>query len=155
MKIHIIAVSKKSEKHFSEAISEYVKRLSAFSSMKVSIYFIPPEKPGQTKTEDQIKEAEGKKILQAVSKESKIIALDIKGKQLSSEAFSKYIFHNNSDSITFVIGGHLGLSEEVLKKADTKISLSSLTLTHHFAKVLLLEQLYRAACIEFGKKYHR
>ena len=108
--------------------------------------------------EDQIKETEGKRLLAHLKEDSYIIALAIDGKALSSTGLAETIDRlgvQGVSHITFVIGGSLGLSEEVLSKAKYKLSFSAMTFPHHLARVMLLEQIYRAYQIQNGTRYHK
>ena len=159
MKITIISVGKIKEKFFTEAMKEYAKRLSKYCRLNELV--IPDEKaddnfsPAEIK---QVKEKEGQKILNKIPKNSYVVVLDIKGVQLSSEAFANKLntlgIEGISD-ITFIIGGSNGLWEEVVNCADFKLSFSKMTFPHQLFKVILLEQIYRAFKINTGETYHK
>ena len=157
--VNIICPGKMKEKFFKEAIEEYSKRLSKYC--KLNIIEVPdekvPDKLSDTIISD-IKEKEGKSILSKIPKDTYLICLDLKGKEYSSEEFSKKledISLNHNSSVTFVIGGTLGISEEVLKLSKEKICFSKMTFPHQLIRVFLLEQIFRAFKISNGETYHR
>ena len=158
MNFTIICVGKLKEKYLEDACKEYKKRLS---HQKLEIIEIPPEKLSDNPSENEIKNAlnkEGIKILSKIPNSSRIFALCIEGKQRSSEEFSKEldkIALSGSSNIAFIIGGSFGLSDEVKNAAHEKISMSKMTFPHQVARVMLLEQLYRAMQISKGTKYHK
>ena len=156
--INIICVGKIKETFFKDAIQEYSKRLSRFCSL--SITEIADEKiPDKTneKIENDIKEKEGNNILSHIKRESYVIALDLKGKEFDSIAFSKEISNISisSSNITFIIGGSLGISNKVLSVCNEKICFSKLTFPHQLIRIFLLEQLYRAFKISNNETYHK
>ena len=147
MKITIVAIGKLKEKFLVEGVAEYLKRLRLFS--KIEIREIP-----ECRTIDE----EGKKILAQMPKDSFVFVLDVAGTAITSENFAKKISDLNLrgvSNITFVIGGAFGLSEEVKKISDFKMSLSEMTFTHQMARLILLEQIYRAFKINRGEPYHK
>lgn len=159
MKITIISVGKIKEKFFTDAINEYSKRLSKFC--KLSEEIIQDERAdenfSQTETE-HVKLKEGTKILNKIKQNTFVFVLDLHGEQLSSEGLAQKIndlgIKGDSD-LTFVIGGSNGLSDDVLKRADFKLSFSKMTFPHQLFKVILLEQIYRAFKINSGESYHK
>lgn len=156
--INIICVGKIKETFFKDAIQEYSKRLSRFCNL--SITEIADEKiPDKTneKIENDIKEKEGNNILSHIKKDSYVIALDLKGKEFDSIAFSKEISNLSisSSNITFIIGGSLGISNKVLSACNEKICFSKLTFPHQLIRIFLLEQLYRAFKISNNETYHK
>lgn len=159
MLIKIICVGKIKEKYFIMAIEEYKKRLSAYAT--VEFVEVQDEKiplNASLKEEEIIKRKEGEKVLNKLKDNDFVILLDVYGKEIDSVSFSNYL--NNKmiqgvSSFTFVIGGSLGLSEELRKRANEKISLSKMTFTHQFCRVILLEQVYRAFKIIRGETYHK
>ncbi len=159
MLIKIICVGKIKEKYFIMAIEEYKKRLSAYAT--VEFIEVQDEKiplNASLKEEEIIKRKEGEKVLNKLKDNDFVILLDVYGKEIDSVSFSNYL--NNKmiqgvSSFTFVIGGSLGLSEELRKRANEKISLSKMTFTHQFCRVILLEQVYRAFKIIRGETYHK
>lgn len=159
MKVAVISVGKIKEKYLKDAIKEYSKRLSAYCNL--SHIEVADEKAPETlsdKEEVQIKDKEGKKILGKIKDSQYVFALDLSGKQRSSEEFAseleKLPVYGNGD-IVFVIGGSLGLSEEVIQRSDTQICFSRMTFPHQLMKVILLEQVYRAHRIMTGAPYHK
>ncbi len=158
LSINIICVGKIKENYLKDAISEYSKRLSKYCNL--NIIELPDEKlPNQLsqKNIDEVKNTEGNKILAHIKKDSYTICLDLKGKQFSSEEFSAKIDSialNFSSSINFIIGGTLGLSKDVLEKANEKICFSKMTFPHQLIRVFLLEQLFRAFKISNNETYH-
>lgn len=159
MKVTVISVGKIKEKYLKDAIGEYSKRLSAYC--KLTHIEVADEKAPETlsdKEEVQIKEKEGKKILGKVKDSQYVFALDLSGKQRSSEEFARELeklpVYGNSD-LVFIIGGSLGLSKEVIKRSDTQICFSRMTFPHQLMKVILLEQVYRAYRIMTGAPYHK
>lgn len=159
MKITCITVGKIKEKYFTMAIEEYAKRLSRYC--KLEIVELPDEKTPDHASElmeEQIKQKEGDRILRAIKDDAYVIALAIEGKQLDSvelsEKLAKLGIDGNSH-ITFIIGGSLGLSKEVLARADYKLSFSKMTFPHQLMRVVLLEQIYRAYRIQYGEPYHK
>ncbi len=159
MKITILCVGKVKEKFYRDAIGEYQKRLSRYC--KLEIVEVTDEKTpdGASETvEKQIKEKEGNRILSKIREEDYVIALAIDGKMPDSVELSKNIQQlgvRGKSSIVFVIGGSLGLSKEVLKRADEKLSFSKMTFPHQLMRVILLEQVYRSYRIMNGEPYHK
>ena len=159
MKITIISVGKIKEKFFIDAINEYTKRLSKFCKLTEEV--IPDEKADDSYSQaeiEQVKTREGIKIINSIPKNSYVIIMDIKGKQLSSEELADKISNlgvTGISDITFVIGGSNGLSEDVIKKADFRLSFSKMTFPHQLFKIILLEQVYRAFKINAGQTYHK
>ena len=147
MKISIIAIGKLKEKFLVEGVEEYLKRLRLFAKMEVR------EIP-----ECRTIEEEGKKLLAQIPKDSFVFVLDVAGAAITSENFAKKISALNLrgiSNITFVIGGAFGISEEVKKISDFRLSLSEMTFTHQMARLILLEQIYRAFKINEGASYHK
>lgn len=158
MNITVICVGKIKEKFFSDAIGEYLKRLSRFA--KCEIIELRDEKIPDNASQkecEQILEKEGRAILAKIPKGSYVIPLCIEGEQLSSPAFAdkiKYISMEASH-IVFIIGGSLGLWDEVKKAARFKLSFGKMTLPHQLMRVVLLEQLYRCFKILANESYHK
>ena len=156
--INIICVGKIKEKFFKDAIDEYSKRLSKYC--KLNIIELPDEKiPEKTNQniENEIKTKECNNIINHIKKDSYVISLDLTGKQLSSEEFSKNIenISMQSSQITFIIGGSLGLTDKVLSMSNQKICFSKMTFPHQLIRVFLLEQIFRAFKISRRETYHR
>ena len=146
MKINLIVVGKLKEKFLVDGVAEYFKRLKKFSRLEVR------EVP-----ECRTVEEEGQKILSLVPKDSWLCVLDVSGAELSSEDFAKKIAALNLSGVsnlTFAIGGAFGLSEELRRAASFRLSLSRMTLTHQMARLVLVEQIYRAFKINRGEPYH-
>lgn len=159
MKITILAVGKIKEKFYREAIEEYTKRLSRYG--RVEILEVAdektPDKAGAAE-ERQIKEKEGERLLKYVHDTDYVCALAIEGQQLDSVELSEKLDAlgvSGTSSIVFVIGGSLGLSGQVLKRADYKLSFSKMTFPHQLMRVILLEQIYRSFRIIHGEPYHK
>lgn len=159
MRITCITVGKIKEKYFTMAIEEYAKRLSRYC--KLEIIELADEKTPDNASElmeEQIKQKEGERILKSIKDDAYVIALAIEGKQLDSVELSEKIAKlgvDGSSHITFIIGGSLGLSKEVLARADYKLSFSKMTFPHQLMRVVLLEQIYRAYRIMNGEPYHK
>lgn len=159
MRITIIGVGKIKEKYFSSAIEEYTKRLSRYC--KLEIIEVTDEKtPDQASEaeENQIKKAEGARILKYIKDGTYTIALAIEGTMLSSTEMAaklEQLAVNGISHITFIIGGSLGLSHEIMERADYKMSFSKMTFPHQLMRVVLLEQIYRVYRINSGEPYHK
>ena len=157
MNIDIIAVGKIKEKFFRDAVEEYSKRLSAF--VKLTITEIPDEKipdNASDKVIEKIKQTEGSKIL-AKLRPGTVAAMCIEGSEYSSENLAEFLktTANTSSRITFIIGGSLGLSDEVKQKADLRMSFGKITLPHQLMRVVLAEQIYRGYKINSNQSYHK
>ncbi len=159
MRINIVCVGKIKEKYLKLGIDEFKKRLSKYC--KLEIIELEDEKAPENLSDKEmlmIKEKEGKKILSKIKDNSYGIALAIDGKNLSSEELAETINKlgvRGISNITFVIGGSLGLSDEVLSRADYKLSFSKMTFPHQLMRLILLEQVYRAYRINNGEPYHK
>jgi 23S rRNA (pseudouridine1915-N3)-methyltransferase len=159
MNISIISVGKLKEKYLKLGIEEFSKRLSKYC--KLDLIELEDEKCPENLSEKDmeiVKNKEGQRILSKIKNNSHVIALAIDGKNLSSEeladTISKLAVRGNSH-ITFIIGGSLGLSNEVLKRADYKLSFSKMTFPHQLMKLILLEQVYRSFRINNNEPYHK
>ena len=159
LKITILCVGKIKEAFFRDAISEYAKRLSRY--VKLEIIEVADEKTPDRASqaeEAQIKDKEGKRLLTHMQDDAHIVALAIEGKALSSTELAERIDRlgvQGKSHIIFVIGGSLGLSEEVLARANEKLSFSAMTFPHQLMRVILLEQIYRSCRINAGEPYHK
>lgn len=159
MNISIITVGKLKEKYLKDGIDEYKKRLTRYCS--IDIIEVPDEKAPETlssKEEEQIKEKEGQAILKHIKDTTYVVALDLKGKMLSSEELSDFLQDcalSGNSSIAFIIGGSLGLSKEVLQRANYKLCFSKMTFPHQLMRLILLEQVYRGFRIIKGEPYHK
>lgn len=156
--IQIICIGKLKETYLKSAIDEYTKRLSRYC--KLEILELPDEKiPDKLNTNlsNEIKLKECDNILRHIKKDSYLIALDLKGKQFTSEEFSSEIekISMTASHITFLIGGSLGLTNELLSQCHQKICFSKMTFPHQLIRVFLLEQIFRAFKISNGETYHR
>lgn len=157
--ISIICVGKIKEKYWNDAIDEYSKRLSRYC--KLNIIEVADEKTPDNAPpaiEEQIKKKEGERILKAIDSNAHVCALAIKGKKYTSEGLSDFISKqgvNGVNHIQFVIGGSLGLSDEVLARANSQISFSDMTFPHQMMRVILLEQIYRSYRIINNEPYHK
>ena len=157
--IDIICVGKIKEQYLKDAIAEYSKRLSKYCSLTIT-EISDEQVPNNLndKLAQNIKQTEGNHIISHIKRDSYIICLDLKGKQFSSEEFSKKIENialNDSSNITFIIGGTLGISDELLNKANELICFSKMTFPHQLIRVFLLEQIFRAFKISNNETYHR
>ena len=159
MKIKLVTVGKLKEKYLKDGIAEYAKRLGRFC--KLEIVELADEKTPDKASElenQQILEKEGNRILAKVSEREFVVALAIEGKQFPSEEFSSIlrdITVRGFSDITFVIGGSLGLSPAVKKRANLLMSFGKLTLPHQLMRLVLVEQIYRAFMIQQGSPYHK
>lgn len=158
LNINIICVGKLKEQYLKDAVSEYSKRLSKYCKLN----FIEcqdeklPDKINNSIMED-IKSKEANKILNSIKKDSFVFVLDLKGKQYTSEDFSSKIEDvavKGYSNITFIIGGTLGLTEEILNRSNELICFSKMTFPHQLIRVFLLEQLFRAFKISNNETYH-
>lgn len=159
MNIDILAVGKIKEKYLNEGIGEYSKRLSRYCSL--NIIEVDDEKAPENlsdKEMEMIKAKEGEKLMSKIPSGAFVVALAIEGKQLSSEALSEKISDimvDGNSHIVFVIGGSLGLSGEILKRANLKLSFSKMTFPHQLMRMILLEQIYRSFRIMRNEPYHK
>ncbi len=159
MKITVLCVGKIKEKFMSDATFEYLKRLKRFADMK--IVQIDDEKIPDNASDaqkDDILKKEGEKLKRYISKSDYVISLCIEGKNISSEVFAEEINRvalNGYSSIVFIIGGSLGLYEEIKKISQLRLSFSKMTFPHQLMRVILLEQIYRAFKINNNEQYHK
>ncbi len=159
MNITIIAVGKLSESYWRQAADEYAKRMSLFCKLEIKeiAEFKLPKNPSDADIVKGIQK-EGEEILKMLPPRAAVVSLCVEGKGLSSEQLCEFIVDKGArgvSHIVFVIGGSHGLYDEVKRLSDLKLSLSSMTFPHQFARVMLLEQAYRAFTIDKGKKYHK
>lgn len=156
--INIVCVGKIKESFFRDAIDEYSKRLSRFCTLNITELQDEkiPDKASE-KIELSIKEKEGMNILNHIKKDSYVIGLDLKGKEFDSVAFSQEVekIALTNSNLTFIIGGSLGLSPEVLASCDKLICFSKMTFPHQLIRIFLLEQLYRGFKISNNETYHK
>lgn len=155
MKIDLILVGKDKESWVKELSTEFIKRLSKYCDLEIIL--VADENIDDSQGKIAMKK-EGDKIISKLKDGYKKIALDVTGKQYSSEDFSRFILKlkdQEGGKVQFIIGGAYGISQDVLARMDYKLSLSSLTFTHQMTRVILLEQLYRAFSIIQGSAYHK
>lgn len=159
MNIHIICVGKLKEKFFKDACDEYLKRLSRFAKLKITELADEPIAEKASAAEEMaVLNKEGKKILSAIGANETVITLCVEGKQMPSDKLAKYISDSalcGKSNLTFIIGGSLGLSDEVKAKSELKLSFSQMTFPHQLMRVVLLEQIYRAFKINANESYHK
>ena len=158
LSINILCVGKIKENYLKEALLEYSKRVSKYCNL--NIIEVQDEKvPDKLsdKVIENIKDIECDRMCKYIKKDTCLIALDLKGKELSSEEFSKEIenISLNYSSITFVIGGTLGISSKILNQCDKKVCFSKMTFPHQLFRVILLEQIYRSFKILNNEEYHK
>lgn len=154
MRISLIAVGKLKERFWREACDEYLKRLSAYATVRVTEITDRDPARGEARALAE----EGADILRAIPDGAHVIALDLGGRQLSSEAFSARLDElalGGRSTIAFVVGGSVGLDASVIARADERLSLGMMTLPHNLARVVVLEQIYRAFRISRGEPYHK
>ena len=159
MKIKVVTVGKLKEKYLKDGIGEYSKRISRFA--KLEMIELADEKTPDRASESEnqkILEIEGQRILSKVADRDFVIVLAIEGKILSSEEFSKQLEEasiKGFSTLTFIIGGSLGLAPIVKKRANLSVSFGRLTLPHQLMRMVLVEQIYRAFTIQQGSPYHK
>lgn len=159
MNIDIAAVGKIKEKYLAEGIKEYSKRLGRYCNLR--ILEVEDEKTPENLSDKEMEEAkrkEGERLISRIPDQAFTIALSIDGKQLSSEELSEKlsdIMVGGTSHIVFVIGGSLGLSDEVLARSQMKLSFSKMTFPHQMMRMILLEQIYRAFRIIKNEPYHK
>ncbi|MCM8570814.1 23S rRNA (pseudouridine(1915)-N(3))-methyltransferase RlmH [Gramella jeungdoensis] len=155
MTIKLVCIGKTDKKELEELIDIYSKRLQHY--IKFELEIIPDLKKTKNLDESQQKSKEGELILSGVQNSDFLVLLDENGKQFSSETFSEYIqkrMNTGLKRLIFVIGGPYGFSEEVYKRADSKVSLSKMTFSHQMVRLFFTEQLYRAFTILKNEPYH-
>ncbi len=159
MNVTVIAVGKLKEKYWTDAVKEYSKRLGSYCTLNIIELKESPLRANPSAADElAVKVAEGNDILSRIKPSDFVITLEIKGKGLSSEQLADKIEDlaiNGRSSIVFVIGGSLGLSPEVSKRSDFKLSFSAMTFPHQMMRVILLEQIYRSFKIIRNESYHK
>lgn len=159
MNIVILSVGRLKEKPYRQMADEYLKRLSRFGRYEeIEIPDLPERENASAAEEEQIKIREGERLLQRLRPGDRVIVLTIPGKQRSSPELAAEIQeakNRGMGRLVFLIGGSLGLGENILARADTEMSMSRMTFPHQLARVMLLEQLYRAEKINAGERYHK
>lgn len=159
MNIQVICIGKLKEKYWADAVGEYMKRLSRYASAEIVELKESrlPDKAGPAE-EEKVKLEEGREILKVIKDGTYVITLEIHGKQLSSEELASKIENlglEGKSDVAFIIGGSLGLSPEVSRRADFKLSFSKMTFPHQMMRVVLLEQIYRSFKIIRHEAYHK
>ncbi len=159
MKIHFLTVGKCKEPYLRDAASEYLKRLSRFADVRVTEIQDEKTQDGASDAEnDRVKALEGARLLRLIREREYVIALAIEGRSFDSPGMAerlRTLMNEGRSDLVFVIGGSLGLSREVLERADEKWSYSKLTFPHMLMRVIALEQLYRSFKILSGEPYHK
>ena len=160
MNLTVIAVGKLNAAYYRQAAAEYEKRLGAFCRVHVAELAEEPvaEKNAGPAVIERALEKEGRAILAAVPKGAALVALCVEGRQLSSEALARHLAEWAGTGVScaaFAIGSSHGLSPQVKQAAALRLSMSEMTFPHQLARVMLLEQLYRACCINAGTRYHK
>ena len=159
MRITMVTVGKIKEKYLKDAIAEYSKRLGKYC--KLEIIEVADEKTPENASateEDMIRQKEGERILKYIKEDAYVVALAIDGQMLSSEKLAekiKLLGIQGTSHIAFIIGGSIGLSQEVLSRAHYQLSFSKMTFPHQLMRVILLEQVYRSYRIITGEPYHK
>ena len=159
MKIKIVTVGKLKEKYLKDGIAEYSKRISRFAAVEM-IELADEKTPDRASDSEneKILNLEGNRILSKIGDREFVVVMAIEGKILSSEEFSKQLEQasiNGYSTLTFVIGGSLGLSPQVKNRANLSLSFGRLTLPHQLMRLVLVEQIYRAFTIQQGSPYHK
>ena len=159
MSAAVLCVGKMKDRAYRELADEYLKRLGRYGRYEeIEISDLPEPAGASRALEEQVKAREGEAILAKLRPGDRVIALTIGGKPLSSEELAKHLAElrtGGTGRIVYIIGGSLGLGENVLARADEEMSMSRMTFPHRLARVMLLEQLYRAEKIIAGERYHK
>lgn len=159
MNINIICIGKLKEKYWKDAVQEYSKRLGKYCALNINELKEEKAPDNPSKAEEfTIKEAEGKNILKHIKKDSYTILLDVQGKGLSSEELAEKLRDlglSGKSDVTFIIGGSIGVSDEVKSTSDYRLSFSKVTFPHQMMRVILLEQIYRSFKIIKNEPYHK
>lgn len=159
MKITVIAVGKIKEKFYRDAVAEYGKRLGRYCRLEIIQVEDEktPDKAGEA-LEQMIRRKEAERILKHIREDAYVITLEIQGKAYDSESFARELERLATQGVShiqFIVGGSLGLHEEVCKKAGQAVSFSKMTFPHQLMRVILLEQIYRGYRIINGEPYHK
>ncbi|WP_271392900.1 23S rRNA (pseudouridine(1915)-N(3))-methyltransferase RlmH [Aequorivita sinensis] len=155
MKITLLAIGKTDNKQLQSLMDDYIKRLGFYIPFELEV--IPDIKNAKNLSEALQKQAEGDEILKRTNTADVLILLDEKGKTYTSEGFSQFLqkkMNSGLKNLIFVIGGPYGFSEEVYKRANEKVSLSSMTFSHQMVRLFFIEQLYRGFTILRNEPYH-
>ena len=155
MKHEIVLLGKTRESFIAAGIADYADRIKHYAKLSLIVL---KERKLQGSDAAVVLESEGQQLLQSVAPGALIVALDVAGQPVSSEELAEYLEKWEQEgvkTVSFLIGGHLGIARSVVQKANLCISLSRMTFTHELARLLLLEQIYRAHTIKAGEKYHK
>ena len=158
MNTAIVCVGRLKEKYWRDAAAEYEKRLSRFGKYEtIEVGDLPEPQNASPALEAQLRQKEGEAILSKLRQDDTVVALCIEGKQMDSVELAGQLrrYADTGRRVVFVIGGSLGLSPEVVARANMKLSFSPMTFPHQLARVMLLEQVYRACKINAGERYHK
>jgi 23S rRNA (pseudouridine1915-N3)-methyltransferase len=159
MRILIYCVGSLKEAYWREAEKEYLKRLSPYAKAEIiEVPDLPSKEGASKKSEEETKEKEGERILAKIKPSDYVVLLDLGGEETGSVELSRRLegwMERGGASVTFVIGGSLGLSESLRKRGNDVLTLSKLTFTHQMSRIILLEQIYRAFRIMRGEPYHK
>ena len=159
MSYTVMAVGKLKEKPYRQMADEYLKRLSRYGKfVEVELPDLPEPMNSSPAMQEQLKEREGEAMLMKIKPSDHVIALTIPGRQWDSPGLSKHLSElatRGKSDVVFLIGGSLGLSQACISRADEELSMSAMTFPHQLARVMLLEQLYRAMKIQSGERYHK
>ena len=156
MKFRVLWVRSNADAEFAAAIERYVGRIRHFFPIEVTE--IPPERGRQSESDVSIMRAESARLMSALPDRGHVVVLDERGRQLDSLKFAKWLERMTLEQphgVTFVLGGDVGLAEQIRQRADTLLSLSAMTLPHQIARVVLLEQIYRACTLMRNIPYHK
>lgn len=159
MKITVYCIGKLKESYWADAVKEYSKRIQGYSKLEiVELPDFPTPEKASPAIEEEIKEKEGKKVLEKLRPGDFVVALDLNRKEYDSPSFAQEMeswFRQGGSSICFLIGGSLGLSDSLKKRANAFFSFGKMTFPHQLARVMLLEQLYRGFRIAHNEPYHK
>ena len=159
MNINVIAIGKLKEKYWQDAVAEYAKRLGSYCTLQIiELKESPLRANASAADEEAVKLAEGREILKKIREGDYVVSLEIRGKSFASEHLAEHLEHlaiDGRSTVDFVIGGSLGLSPEVSRRADLKLSFSAMTFPHQMMRVILLEQIYRSFKIIRHETYHK
>ena len=158
MKINVICVGRLKEAYWTMAVEEYKKRIGRYS--RIELLEVSDERSPERLSlaeEEIVKKREGERIRKLIKEDAYVVALAIEGRKLNSEGFSSFLgtVLEQKSSVVFIIGGSLGLSKEVMKRADCALSFSDMTFPHQLMRVILLEQIYRGFRILKNEPYHK
>lgn len=159
MRIKVVMVGKIKERYLTDGMQEYLKRLSPYAKVEIQHVADEPTPDGASPAQEaQVKAREAERILKLLDDGQYVVALDLGGRQLSSEELAQFLAERalrGQSNVAFVIGGSLGLAPEVLERADSKLSLGRMTFLHQMVPLLILEQVYRGFKIKRGEPYHK